>query len=97
MERRADAEWPHWPGRTSAPRRERLERRLFAAPATTDGPQPHVLLIHTPGGYTLADGEGTLPKPGDRILRGGIEYVAESIGRSPLPADRRRCVYLQPA
>ncbi len=30
---RADADWPHWPGRMASPKRDRLARRLFAQPS----------------------------------------------------------------
>lgn len=48
------------------------------------------------GQYVLRDREGRCPSEGDTVDgEGGVEYVVLKVGRSPLPNDRRRCVYLE--
>ena len=162
VDRKREADWPHWPGRDSRPpRRDRLERRLFrdsereaeleqanaairrleeaaAAKAaqierlehaveqvdgpkdpepapepeqepqaeSEPGPEPepepepepdgpaYLVFAGTPQGYALHEQRGDAPSPGSRVTVDGVEYVVAKLVRSPLPADDRRCVYL---
>jgi hypothetical protein len=61
-----------------------------AAAAPTAG--GYVLFVPTPDGYAIRDGEGACPAPGDRLE--GLIVVR--LGPSPLPGDRRVCVFLAP-
>jgi hypothetical protein len=148
VDRKREADWPHWPGRDSRPaRRDRLERRLFrdsereaeleqahaairrleeaaAAKAAQiarlehavengDGPgapepeleaepEPeqsatYLVFVGTPNGYVLQKAWGDVPFVGGRVVVEGVEHVVAKLGRSPLPADDRRCAYLDPA
>jgi hypothetical protein len=58
-----------------------------------------VFLAFVPNGngYGLQEVHGPPPAVGDPVsLAGdGDELVVTRIGRSPLPLDRRRCVYLE--
>jgi hypothetical protein len=158
VDRKREADWPHWPGRDSRPaRRDRLERRLFrdsereaeleqahaairrleeaaAAKAAQiarleravehvdgpDAPEPefepepeperepepepaespsatYLVFVGTPNGYVLQKAWGDVPAVGGRVAVEGVEHVVAKLGRSPLPADDRRCAYLDPA
>jgi hypothetical protein len=45
-------------------------------------------------GYDLIEREDELPAVGETLEFGGQPYVVTKIGRSPLPFDRRSCVFL---
>jgi hypothetical protein len=144
IDRKHEADWPHWPSRDSRPaRRDRLEQRLFrdsvreaqleqahaairrleeaaaAEAAQIDGverameidgdqrqpvPEPgrepdgaaHLVFAWTRKGYALHKRHGDAPTPGSRLTVDGVECVVAKLVRSPLPADRRRCAYLEP-
>jgi hypothetical protein len=51
----------------------------------------YVLFLPKDGGYVLRHGKGECPAPGDH-LEG---FVVVRLGASPLPGDRRVCVFLQ--
>jgi hypothetical protein len=152
VDRKREADWPHWPDRGNGPaRRDRLERRLFrdsereaeleqahaairrleeataakaaqvrrlertverfdGPEAPEPGPEPepepelalerapagaaHLVFAWTPQGYALHEQQGDAPAPGSRVTVNGVEYVVAKLVRSPLPADDRRCAYL---
>jgi hypothetical protein len=54
-------------------------------------------LLFAPGGdgYRLVPRTGAVPELGGRIELDAADYVVTRVGRSPLPFDSRRCVYLQ--
>jgi hypothetical protein len=59
----------------------------------------HLLFAWTPTGYRLLEREGEPPAVGTAIVAEEgqrLQRVAK-LGPSPLPADERRCAYLQPA
>jgi hypothetical protein len=56
----------------------------------------YLLFISKPSGYELRSREGVLPGVGDEIEEDGTRLRVSKIAPSPLPGDRRRCVYLQP-
>lgn len=59
------------------------------------GESKHLLFVWTPAGYRLEEREGEPPARGAEVeLNGGTQRVGR-IGVSPLPGDKRRCVYLQ--
>jgi hypothetical protein len=45
-------------------------------------------------GYDLVEREGDLPSVGATMELDGQEFVVTKLGRSPLPFDRRNCVFL---
>ena len=65
-----------------------------AAPAVT-----HLLLVPTPDGYSLIQSRGEAPDPGTSVDGAALPlegaFVVARVGPSPLPADRRRCAYLE--
>ncbi len=56
----------------------------------------YLLFISKPSGYELRSRDGVLPGVGDEIEEDGTRLRVSKIAPSPLPGDRRRCVYLQP-
>jgi hypothetical protein len=48
-------------------------------------------------GYRLVQRSGPAPALGATQELDGVPHVVIRVGRSPLPFDRRRCVYLQAA
>jgi chromosome segregation ATPase len=60
-------------------------------------PGPEDYLCFAPGkqGYRLLPHSGRPPAVGDPYELDGAEHVVTRVGRSPLPFDPRRCVYLQ--
>ena len=55
----------------------------------------HLLFVWTPTGYQLVEREGEPPAPGEDVDLDGRRERVLKIGPSPLPGDRRPCVYLQ--
>jgi hypothetical protein len=71
-----------------------LELRAQIPPrlhALADG---HVLFAPTSRGYAVFEVDGPPPPPGAPVLLEGRRYRVERTGRSPLPGDRRQCLYL---
>jgi hypothetical protein len=60
----------------------------------TSSPEDHLCFIAGNEGYRLLARTGPLPTPGDEYEVDELTYVVTRIGRSPLPFDARRCVYL---
>jgi hypothetical protein len=75
----------------------RLERRLQRLEADTHaGPQrelEYVLFFATPSGYRLVSAFGRLPAAGDRIDEDDAVADVLRVAASPLPGDRRPCVF----
>lgn len=59
----------------------------------------YLLFVSRPTGYELAEREGEPPEPGEEIDLGdeGGRSIVSKVATSPLPGDKRRCAYLQPA
>ena len=57
----------------------------------------YVLFVPGETGYCLSEREGAAPEPGTTTEVDGIAFRVLKIGRSPLPEDRRRCVFLEAA
>jgi hypothetical protein len=53
----------------------------------------YLLFAWSPDGYALVEREGELPPVGARIQDDGYELSVVKVGPSPLPGDKRRCVY----
>jgi hypothetical protein len=68
-----------------------LQSRLPAPPPSARG---HVLFRPAAGGYALHELDGPSPEPGQALLVEGRRYRVERVGRSPLPGDRRPCLFL---
>lgn len=70
---------------------ERLRRAAGAA--------GHVVYVWAAGGYDLRDRDGPVPDVGEEIEVAGNPPVVGHVlrvGPSPLPADTRRCAFLEP-
>lgn len=66
-----------------------------SAPAPDRGAEQGFLVFGpTAEGWTLLERRSRLPQLGDTLELGGTACVVTKIARSPLPGDRRRCVYL---
>jgi hypothetical protein len=84
-----------------------LEEALTAPPPAVVPPEPepdpyqeptsYVAMLSSGEGYRLIGVEGRLPRPGTTLdlPEAGRPLVVSHHGRSPLPGDRRRCVYLE--
>lgn len=55
----------------------------------------HLLLVWTPGGYELREGEGGPPPVGSILEEDGTTLRVAKLAPSPLPGDPRPCAYLQ--
>jgi hypothetical protein len=59
----------------------------------------HLVFVPADGGYTLVEVEGDPPGVGSWLngsdFRLGGRFKVSKVGPSPLPADSRRCVYLE--
>ena len=53
-----------------------------------------VAFLSSPHGYRLVEGEGEVPRAGAPLELEGATHHVVRVGRSPLPGDARRCVYL---
>ena len=57
----------------------------------------YVVFRWSPTGYELVEREGLPPAVGEEVEEGEHRQRVSKVGPSPLPGDRRRCAYLQPA
>ncbi len=87
-----DARLADWEARL-----ERLEETRAQEAAPDPGGSGHLLYVPSAEGYELVAGDGASPAPGDVLEVDGREgsYAVTRVVRSPLPADGRRCVYLE--
>jgi hypothetical protein len=100
--RHEDVERDGWlPGaarlrRPADPLRSSLFRDTTATEHESGGEVGYVEVFPEGGQYVLRDRSGRCPSPGDRVeAEDGVGYVVLKVGRSPLPNDARRCVYLE--
>jgi hypothetical protein len=56
----------------------------------------HLVFVWKTSGYELSERSGEVPAPGSEVEEGEQRFVVVRVGPSPLPADERRCAYLQP-
>jgi hypothetical protein len=61
-----------------------------------NGRAGYLVFRWSPAGYTLEERSGDLPKEGAEIEDGEGRFRVTKLAPSPLPGDRRRCVYLLP-
>ena len=54
----------------------------------------YLLFISKPSGYELQEREGDLPGLGAEIQQDGKTMRVAKVAPSPLPGDKRQCVYL---
>jgi hypothetical protein len=57
----------------------------------------YLLFVSKPSGYELREREGDPPSVGDELQEDDTRMVVTKLAPSPLPADERRCAYIQPA
>jgi hypothetical protein len=55
----------------------------------------YLLFVAGPRGYELRERDGEPPAVGDELEEDEAQLRVAKIAPSPLPGDRRRCVYLQ--
>jgi hypothetical protein len=70
---------------------DELRSQLSPARVQTAG---HVLFRPAVSGYSLLEVDGPPPELDQPLLVDGHRYRVERAGRSPLPADRRPCLFL---
>ena len=56
----------------------------------------YVCFVWKPSGYELREREGDPPEVGDEVQEDDTRMVVTKVAPSPLPADERRCAYIQP-
>jgi hypothetical protein len=74
---------------------ELAERR--EPPPVEEPPASHVAFLPSAKGYALVELPGPTPNPGAYEDVDEMRFVVSRIGPSPLPADRRRCAFLEVA
>jgi len=57
----------------------------------------YLLFLARPTGYELVERQGEPPQAGAELDEDGLRLVVSKLGPSPLPGDRRPCVYTQAA
>jgi hypothetical protein len=57
----------------------------------------YLAFVWSPAGYRLEERQGEPPPPGAEVEDGERRFRVTKIAPSPLPGDRRLCVYLLPA
>jgi hypothetical protein len=77
-------------------------RAPVPGPAPAAEPEPeyvsgYLAFVPTGQGYSLHELQGPPPSIGEPVAdtNGDAEFVVARVGRSPLPLDRRQCVYLE--
>jgi hypothetical protein len=55
----------------------------------------YLVFVWRPTGYELREREGDPPNVGDEVEEDSTRLTVAKVGPSPLPGDRRLCVYLQ--
>lgn len=71
-----------------------------AGPTPTPAAEPPVpggwlAFVPSPHGYALLEQTGPVPAPGREVQLDGAHYRVLREAPSPLPGDRRRCVYVE--
>ena len=56
----------------------------------------YLLFVGKPSGYELREREGDPPAVGDALEEDETRMIVTKVAPSPLPADERRCAYIQP-
>jgi hypothetical protein len=67
------------------------------APPVEEPAAAHVVFLPGAEGYSLTERQGPAPGVGSDEELDGVRLRVARIGRSPLPADARRCVFLEVA
>jgi hypothetical protein len=57
----------------------------------------YLVFASSASGYSLHERRGDLPPVGEVVEEGEQRFRVSKHAPSPLPGDRRRCAYLQPA
>ena len=57
----------------------------------------YVLMLSKPTGYTLVEHEGEPPAAGADVENGEETLRVLKVGPSPIPGDRRPCVFAEPS
>ena len=54
----------------------------------------YLLFVSKPSGYELREQEGEPPPVGAEVEQDGEKMHVAKLAQSPLPGDKRQCVYL---
>ena len=71
----------------------RLQQLESVKPAAPAHDVPYVVFLATPTGYRLASMLGRLPAAGEQVGENDDAAEVLRVGASPLPGDRRPCVF----
>lgn len=91
-------------GRATAPQPEPVLPRPAGQASLPPVPEPRVpepaasswlAFVPSPQGYALLEQAGPVPGPGQELDLDGVPYRVLREAPSPLPGDRRRCVYVE--
>ena len=86
-------------GRATAPQLEPVLPEPAAQASLPPVAEPAVFgwlaFVPSPQGYALLERAGPVPAPGQALDLDGARYRVLREAPSPLPRDRRRCVYLE--
>jgi hypothetical protein len=63
----------------------------------SDDRSGYVVFVWSTSGYVLREHEGDPPAVGESVDADGRQLTVTKVGASPLPGDRRRCVFTAPA
>lgn len=61
-----------------------------------NGSGSYLAFVWAPTGYVLKERFGDMPRPGDVVEDAEQRLRVTKVAGSPLPGDRRPCIYLQP-
>jgi hypothetical protein len=67
-----------------------------AAPSPPAVEEAFILFVPTPAGYRLTVADGPVPERGELLRVEEEWYRVLRLGPSPLPGNRRRCVFIEP-
>jgi len=56
----------------------------------------YLLFVWKPSGYELRERDGEAPAVGTEVEEDETRMLVTKVAESPLPADERRCAYVQP-
>ncbi len=66
-----------------------------ALPPVEEPPATHLVFLRSAEGYSLAERPGPAPDQGASADVDNVRFLVSRTGPSPLPADNRRCAYLE--
>jgi hypothetical protein len=74
---------------------EVVELRAKLTSADAQHAPGHVLFLPTPDGYVIVEADEAPPPVGQLLMLENRWFRVHRVGRSPLPRDRRPCLFLE--